>query len=84
MGETIWLRREVNLKQNWMTISAFEPARWIMWWVLSIGVVLTTGPLVDIVEEWRANRCARNDLSRMRLHESVGHSSDSVRRQWLG
>jgi len=75
-------RQEVILKQCGTIISPFEPARWIMWWVLSIGVVLTAYPLVDILEEWRISRSARKHLCRMRQHEAVGDRWDCLRGQW--
>jgi hypothetical protein len=53
-----------------------------MWLALLIGVFLLCGPLVDTLEEWRANRSARRDLSRMRQHEAVGHRWDCIRGQW--
>ena len=53
-----------------------------MWWLLLIGVFLLGGPLVDTIEEWRGVRSARQDLSRMRQHEAVGHRWDSLRGQW--
>ncbi len=53
-----------------------------MWWVLLIGVFLLSGPLVDTIDEWRGNRSARQDLSRMRQHEAVGHRWDCLRGQW--
>lgn len=57
----------------------FEPARRIMWWVLSIGVVLTAYPLVDILEEWRISSSARKHLGRMRQHEAMGDRWDCLR-----
>jgi len=75
-------RQEVILKQCGTIISPFEPARWIMWWVLSIGVVLTAYPLVDILEEWRISRSARKHLCQMRQHETAGDRWDCPRGQW--
>jgi hypothetical protein len=54
-----------------------------MWLVLLIGVVLATGPLLDIVEDWRANCSARKDLSRMHSHEVAGHRWDCLHGQWM-
>ena len=59
-----------------------QSGRQIMWWVLLIGVFLLSGQLVDTIEDWRASRSARTDLSRMRQHEAVGDRWDCVRGQW--
>jgi hypothetical protein len=75
-------QQEVILKQCGATIPSFKLARWIMWWVLSIGVLLAAYPLVDILEEWRTGSSARKHLSRMRQHEAMGDRWDCVRGQW--
>jgi hypothetical protein len=75
-------RREVVLKQSVATIPRVRTGEGIMWWVVSIGVLLAAYPLVDIVEEWRIGASARKQLARMRQHEAVGHRWDCIRGQW--